>query len=307
MNAPRRPATSIEKRLKAFIVWLVLIIGLLLVIVGIVYQAIASGSHLGTNAIASGVLISLGGGVLGAAIEDLLSRQDELDVLEHITRTAEASLRQIALKGSSSMDELRAVLRESLVSEIRSPDVTLEPFRRDWHHYHVTQSERELRWMYSIFPAASTRAINALTFKLELRDEQGELHSYDAEMFTRRDRLYVIYTQHAGTESSSTELFPQPGQYQRTLAGIGQRATWDRPELVAPVLMSKQPLIPGIEPGMVDPVYHAKLDEIWASVFPNLNTLHLTALAAPNRETGAVAPLTLMTENESGASPGELI
>jgi hypothetical protein len=114
--------------------WLVLVLGIVTTGFGIAYAAATAqpGQDASLlNQILSGLLISVGGGVVGASISLIVTTNSDRDVLH----------------------QMREVVEKSLTSTLVSDEDSLVPVRRPWHHYFVgasattsTSASTSVRW-----------------------------------------------------------------------------------------------------------------------------------------------------------------
>jgi hypothetical protein len=249
------------------------ILGCLMALLGIAYQlAMAEGTGdaeriVRLHLVVGGTLSTLGGGVVGASLEDFIVR----------------------LGGSTVGERIRRILVDSRISGFQSREAELDPLRVMMHHYHVTYANGEARWLYAKFPFDTCRAVGSLRVPMILQDFSGKPHHYMAELAVRGNRLILLFTREDGTEPACSEVFPSWHSFSAAHAGWGTRQTWDTKHLTSKALISPHPLIPQKEGFVRDPVFAARLDEIWGwHFYDNYNVRN--QMAAGSVLQGAAAP-----------------
>ncbi|MGW2663197.1 hypothetical protein ACWCW7_19740 [Nocardia tengchongensis] len=274
-----------------------LIIGILVTILGSLWGIVSNsgGKVLPINTIIAGALTALGGGIVGSSMQDLFSRTNVdrglsavsrmmTDVVAENSRVmAAATVRMtdiadgIGSSARASHDSMRDTLAGSLSARFVSDELQLAPLRKVWHHYHVTQAGRELRWLYSVFPLDTGTSPATITTPIVLVDLARVEHVYNAEVGMRTNRMFVNFTRADGTEPSCSEIFPHMQTFRDTHSGFGIRQTWDGSHLLGRAIMSRRPVIPDVSPGMVEAEHNPTLDDVWLTGFIQ-NRIHLDDL-----------------------------
>lgn len=226
----------------------VLLVGILLVALGITYQAATTGAGRQSTIfdnVAFGVLIAVGGGVIGASLNTLIVRKFEWDVLSAV----------------------REVVANSLSATFLTEDRELSGYRKLWHNYHVTQVGEKFCWWYETCSFAQDSAVGSLTQDVVLCDSLGNRHGYLAEVGIRGNRLIRILTRKDSTECATIEVFPMPRGFHDRHAGIVVLETWDSTQIVSKAIMSEHPLVRGIPEGRVNDEHAETLDKAWRERF----------------------------------------
>lgn len=227
---------------------IVLIVGVLLVALGITYQAATSNNARQSTVfdqIVFGILIAVGGGVIGASINTLVVRRFEMDVLS----------------------EVREIVSRSLNACFLSEDREINRFRQLWHHYYVTQIDGNVCWWYEKYSFTRNLTIGSLSQQSTLRDSSGNAHVYLTEVGVRGNRLILFSTQQDGSESAAVEVFPMPRGFQNIHTGIAVLETWDASQILGKVILSKIPLVEDIPEGRVHGDHTEILNKTWGDSF----------------------------------------
>ncbi|MEU1210305.1 hypothetical protein [Nocardia sp. NPDC005825] len=277
-----------------------LVIGILVTVLGSMWGIISSSGGkvvAPIDTIIAGALTAVGGGIVGASMQDLFSRTNVerglsavsrmmSDVVAENSRVLTAITERMTdvadgIGGSAraSHDSIRNTVAGSLSARFVSDEQQLAPLRKTWHHYHVTQAGRELRWLYSIFPLDTGTSPSTITTPIVLVDLARVAHVYNAEVGMRTNRLFVNFTRADGTEPSCSEIFPHMQTFRDIHAGFGIRQTWDGSHLLGRAIMSERPVIPDAEPGMIAAEHNPTLDDVWLTGFIQ-NRIHLDDLPA---------------------------
>lgn len=278
-----------------------LIIGILVTVLGSMWGIISSSGGKAVapiDTIIAGALTAVGGGIVGSSMQDLFSRTNVnrglsavsrimSDVVAENSRVMAAAITRLTEIGDGiggaarvSQQSVRDTLAGSLSAKLVSDELQLAPLRKTWHHYHVTQAGRELRWLYSIFPLDACTSPATITTPIVLVDLARVEHVYNAEVGMRTNRMVVNFTRADGTEPSCSEIFPHMQTFRDIHAGFGIRQTWDGSHLLGRAIMSERPVIPGAEPGMIDAQHNPTLDDVWLTGFIQ-NRIHLDDLPVP--------------------------
>lgn len=232
----------------------VFIVGILLVALGITYQAATSSNARQATVydqIIFGILLAVGGGVIGASINTFVVRRFEGDALL----------------------EVREVISRSLAARFISEDRELEAYRQLWHHYYVTQVEGSTCWWYEKQSLVHNSTIGSLSGQSVLLDSAGNAHSYLTELGVRGNRLILISARQDGAESASIAVFPTPRGFQKLHTGILVLETWDSSQMLTKIIISQSPLIENIPEGRLFGEHPAILDRIWSDNFSR--TVHI--------------------------------
>jgi hypothetical protein len=149
----------------------VIIIGVLLVALGILYQVASQAPHTeGPVAdVIAGLLLAIGGGILGAGLNSLIVRKYEFDVLE----------------------EIGSLLKSSLEPSFKSPDADLEPYRKEWHHYYLSENNGEPVWFYVKHDFGGDGEIGSISRTIVVHDSGGREHRYFLEAAVREGDYFL--------------------------------------------------------------------------------------------------------------------
>jgi hypothetical protein len=226
----------------------VVIIGGLLVTLGIVYQSSVGGPGEGSSTadqIVAGVALALGGSVLGAGINSVVVRRYEFDILREINDT----------------------ISRSLQARFVSENSDLAIYRRDWHHYYVTEIEGNSHWWYESCSFGRNFTVGSISERTELRDSAGYTHAYITEVGVRGQRLVLLETREDGVEAGAVEVFPLPRGFQNLHTGIVCLETWDGSHAISKCILSKNPMVEVDREGIVPAEHSQALDQAWRDNF----------------------------------------
>jgi hypothetical protein len=138
----------------------VLFVGVLLVALGITYQAATTNNARQPTVfdqIIFGIMIAVGGGVIGASLNTLVVRRFEMDVLS----------------------EVREIVSRSLKAGFLSEDREVNRYRQLWHHYYyITQIDGKICWWYEVYSFTRNLTIGSLSQRSTLLDSSGNAHIY---------------------------------------------------------------------------------------------------------------------------------
>jgi len=227
-------------------------IGALLVAFGISYQAATSTGDRQPSTldrIVSGIAAAIGGGALGAGINTIVVKKYEQDVLK----------------------EIQAVVAESLRAQFTSDHDELAMFRRDWHHYYLTQADGKVGWWYQTYNFSKSVAIGSITETTSVLDSDNSSHAYLTEAGVRGQRFILFETRQDGSEASAIEIYPTPRGFQTIHTAITFLQSWDSTNLVTKAILSRRPLIDGVVDGRVSDVHANTLHEVWRNNFLSQN------------------------------------
>lgn len=243
----------------------VLGIGVLLIAFGIAYQAATSTGDRRPSTldqIVSGIAAAVGGGALGAGINTIVVQKYEQDVLK----------------------EIQAVVAESVRARFTSDHDELNMFRRDWHHYYLTQAGGKVGWWYQTYNFSKSVAIGSITEETSVLDSDGSSHAYLTEAGVRGQRFILFETRQGGSEASVIEIYPTPRGFQTVHTAITFLQSWDSTNLVTKSILSRRPLIDGIVGGRVSDVHANTLDEVWRNDFLSQNKVLIEDTSHSERE-----------------------
>lgn len=223
----------------------VLLVGCLVVSFAIAYQAATHRSQSVADQLISGIGLAVGGGILGAAINTLIVRRYEHDVLA----------------------EISTLLADSLQARFTSREEELGIYRRTWHHYYLTERDQELTWWYEQCSFGQNPAVGSAVQRTALRDTFGNSHAYVTEMGVRGQRLILLESREDGSEAAGVEVYPMPRGFRPTHAGVAFLETWDGTHLLGKAILSETPLVDALPEGPVPAVHAATLHQSWKKLF----------------------------------------
>jgi hypothetical protein len=235
------------------IVWLVLLLGVATTSFGISFEAATGGRQASlTNQIVAGVTLSAGSGVAGAAISMIIA----------------------SVAGHDAAEQIREMLTRTFQGRMISDDYDLDPLRKIWHQYYVTEMQGSLVWCYNRCPFDKSASVNTIVVETSYRDSGGKAHAYRTELGVCGSRGIMTSNRINGAEEPSVSVFPQMLEGFRTVhAGLLFNVSWDGHHLVSKFLMSQKKLIPGVTEGTVPEEFFARLDSAWEKGFADRNKL----------------------------------
>lgn len=227
---------------------LVLLFGILLVVIGILYQAISTraGQPLSVlDQVAFGVLIAVGGGIIGSSLNTLIVRRFEWDAL----------------------DEVGEIIATSLTARFVSDENALVRYRELWHSYHVTEVDGSVCWWYEAMDLRRGAQIGALSSSTSVNGPSGRSHQYLSEVGYRSGRLIRLVTRRDDSELAYISIFPSPRGHGEIHTGVAIHETWDSTDILTRVMICLNPVIEGLLPGRIDDAHRERLDQLWEASF----------------------------------------
>ena len=227
------------------------LLGVVTTALGIAYSIASAGSagHQSSTSgqIIGGILIAFGSAVVGAVVSQFVTRQTGQDVLE----------------------DVRAVIAESLKNSFTSSDESLEPLRRDWYHYHLTGIGGKFVWRHDLYRFQRSASVGCLVATISVRDETSRLqHQYRLEGGVRGTRFIIMQTRINGTELPVIQVFPNMAESFRSIhCGIIMLQSWDGQNLISKTILSSTPLVAGAKEGDIDQAHSSTLERIWQDGF----------------------------------------
>jgi hypothetical protein len=213
-----------------------------------------SGTPSTSARIASGLISSLAGGIIGASLSILVNRSFDY----------------------SALARMRLTLERTISSTLTAPEHEISDLRVAWHQYHLTVVEGRPKWTYTAVPFDNNAAIGSLTADVGVLDARspGVTHVYRMEAATRGARLILTELALRGDEAPAVSVFPHIRHGFRSVhAGFAVLQTWDGDEVLTPTLLSQHPLIPTGEPGLVGADGAVTLDAEWREALGSVRVL----------------------------------
>lgn len=232
---------------------LFLILGLGIALSAIALLLLQASATTGTR-IASGIVGALAGGLIGASISNFVNRQYDRPVL----------------------DEIQDLLLRTSSSSVTSPEADLQHLRRLWHHYHLTFSEGQPVWRYSLTRFDNHSAIGALTADVPVMDILAGRppHIYKTTGAVWDRRLVLLQTRIEGDEAAFVGIFPDVSGFQPVHAGVAIMQSWSGDDVLAPTLISSSPLLLEQDEGsIVDVESTQALHSLWQEHFGRVRRL----------------------------------
>lgn len=248
---PPKPHSAGSARL-----WLVFLLGVVTTALGATYAAAmrfaADQDPPLIHTAIGGVLASLGGGILGAAIGLLVARTSSQE----------------------SADDIRGLLRDTLTSNFTSEDDALDSLRRKWFHYHVTDFNEGSVWRHRNYHFDHSTSIGSIVSSITVEDDLGLSHDYRIEAAVRGSRLIIVQTRLHGDEPPVIQIYPNMMlAFQNVHCGVSFMQNWTGRHIVTRSILSRVPLIAGLSEGTVPDVHRKTLDTAWAKHFATSSTL----------------------------------
>ncbi|MER6124407.1 hypothetical protein ABT173_17475 [Streptomyces sp. NPDC001795] len=225
--------------------YMVLLLGTFIVGFAISFQTATDDPHSVADQLVSGVALAVGGGILGAGINSLIVKKYERDVLAEVT----------------------VLLAESLQARFTSTEAELASYRRNWHHYYLTEVDRELTWWYEKCSFDHNPVIGSIVQRTALHDTLGRTHTYVTEMGVRGQRLVLLETREDGAEAAGVEVYPMPRGFRSVHAGVACVETWDGTHLIGKAILSESPIVDSVTEGRIQPEHAPVINEVWAKLF----------------------------------------
>lgn len=173
-----------------------------------------------------------------------------------------------SLGDASAVERIREIIEESLQSGFKVADADLEPYRKVWHHYLLTEVQGKHIWRYRTFDFSRVNVPGKLVATFEVKTPDGRKQRYHVEAHVASPRLLFVQQTEAGTEPPIVHLYPTATDAFGALhAGVACLKSWGGKNLTVPVLMSGQPLKFGVdvqEEGTLPASTFHILDERWA-------------------------------------------
>ncbi len=172
-----------------------------------------------------------------------------------------------SLSDASAVQRIRELLEDSLHTALHASEAELEPFRKVWHHYLLTQLDGKFVWRYRTFDFSRVQVPGKLVGAFEVRGRDNRQHAYRLEAHLAAPRLLFVQRAASGTEPPVVHLYPAATEEFRSQhAGLAFLKSWDGHDLCTPALMCDTPLDLGVavaQEGTLPETTFQKLDELW--------------------------------------------
>lgn len=157
----------------------------------------------------------------------------------------------IILNGISKASEKESIahmIEVAFTSHLHAPDESLEPYRKVWHHYHISENNGETFWRYNIFDC-SLQIPNKLVAQYStISPNNNKKRSFSVEGFVLHDKLVFVGRIIGGTEKPFIEIFPRASEdFRENMIGISYLQTFDENEIASPVVLSDHKLELGVK------------------------------------------------------------
>jgi hypothetical protein len=207
-------------------------------------------------------LAALSGAIFGAVFGVFAGKWVGHDILAVLQKILDAHANTFVLHPENAL--------------LSSPE-RLHLFRIPLHHYHLTVIDGNPTWRYRIFDFRSCpEGGYDHRIQFEVADPRtGLIHRYELALGIRDARVILVQRRLSGEEPSVIELFPNGSQgFRNCAAGIAQLQNWDGTHMVTKCLISRSPLVAGIEEGTVTDAGHIQfLNDTWASEYRSVTMM----------------------------------
>jgi hypothetical protein len=194
----------------------------------------------------SALLITLGGGLVGAVLGILIANYFDL----------------------STMDDVKALLSATLTSSLLSVDSELEQLRRPVYRYYATTVEGRYVWRAWIYHFEHSVGVGTLTTRVQNRDEFGVTRRYRVEAGVRGTRIIMFGIRLNGPEAVSVSVYPGVlGAFRQYHCGLSFLHNFDSEEIVTRTIISFEALVEGTI-GVLTSEESDVLDGLWEKQFP---------------------------------------
>jgi hypothetical protein len=225
----QRPLFERIRKVVLSIATLSLFIGVVLILVGMVIQAIFPEDLYKRLAKLCLFVITMGSATVGAAISLML---DEF-------------------KKASDGDDIRSLLQKMLAFGITSNETSIEPYRKQWYHYFLTRVKIgnviHYEWRARVFDFVSPEhSPGKLVTSITAKNDQGNFEPFTVQAGRLRERFIIICSPDKPTsDKPAVEIYPfadnvegEGGRY--GYFGIGIEFTWSKTEILYPCFLTLQ-------------------------------------------------------------------
>lgn len=190
----------------------------------------------------SKILVSFGGALLGASLASLVGALGDVDF----------------------RSELLRLLRDSFSAGMVSKEDDINPYRRIFHFYHVTQIKEKTVWRYNLIDFSRQYTPGKLTTTVDELDTHGKATRYKLQAGVADERFIVFRKPVVGKESVEIQLYPFFGErFHAFHCGLSLKQSWDGTHLLTPCIMSPEPIECWQQEGTVEDEVASKLLSIW--------------------------------------------
>ncbi|MEM7048302.1 MAG: hypothetical protein AAF604_01525 [Acidobacteriota bacterium] len=194
------------------------------------------------------VLTSLGGALLGTSIASLLGVASRYDLTERVT----------------------SLLEETQRPSFTSDNAKLKDHRRKLHRYHASKQNGSFIWQYDILDFTSSKDPGRLRTDVTIGHARGANKTYAVEGGFRDRRFVSFQKATIGDEETSVGVYPDLGKsFLDKHVGLVFKETWDGTPMLAPSIISNEPIEPSLPEGIVSAELGLRLDRIWRSGIRN--------------------------------------
>lgn len=171
------------------------------------------------------------------------------------------------LGDASAVERIREIIEESLQGGFKVADADLDPYRKVWHHYLLTEVQGKYIWRYRLFDFSRVSVPGKLVATFDVKAPDGRKQRYHVEGYVASPRLMFVQKTSTGTEPPIVHIYPTATDaFGAMHAGVACLKSWGGKDLTVPVLMSEQPLKLGRETheeGTLPMATFHVLDEHW--------------------------------------------
>ena len=191
---------------KRVIFILIALIGILIIVIGILQD----------DNLPKTIFISIGGTILGASLSNFFSLIG-MNIFEILSNTKELP----------NIDKGKV----------------LDTFRKKYYCYYITKDKNNPHWRLYIEDYSKFVSDNYLLCNFKMKSDTGVIFEYDALGLLTKKRLITISKAKLGTEESVVYFFPNFGrEYSERSVGLGVFESWDKTDMIAPMIISKSPI-----------------------------------------------------------------
>jgi hypothetical protein len=191
--------------------------------------------------ILSPIVLSFGGTFFGAAVTMTLGLFRQINLLE--------------------------LLKTSLEATFRSSNEEISNFRRTLHQYHLTETKDGWCWRYVVMDFSHSEEAGSLNCRVMHIDDNKNPYPTSAEAGIRRGRFITLQHPDSG-EPTVVSVFPYMGKgVLPHHCGIAIFETWLDNPIVSRAILGADPVLDWIEPGSVPKEVAEECDKIWETYF----------------------------------------
>ncbi len=129
----------------------------------------------------------------------------------------------------------------------------LDDFRSKYYCYYLSKSNRKFRWRLGEINYESYHSALYLTGFFKIKNDEGQAFVYSNIGMIMDNRLVAISKAVKGNQNVSVLLFPKfTNEFATLSVGTGLYENWHSKDMLAPVIVSKKPVMNHYKIGCVD-------------------------------------------------------